>query len=160
MGFTNKNLAETQDFGLAVDRTAHVEDTTISIVSIRQTHSLKDALAGLPDGHCACPHWGYMMSGSMTVEYGDRRRYRSTKRSTRGAVSTVVFTATRPGCLHMACYRCWLCGLVAGAERRPSVSFGGYTNGFITGYLILASQLPAAVPNQGALPGHSSPQRP
>lgn len=72
MGFTNKNLAEPQDFGLAVDRTAHIEDMTISIVSIRQTHSLKDALAGLPNGQCACPHWGYLLSGSMTVDYGNR----------------------------------------------------------------------------------------
>lgn len=72
MGFTNKNLAETQDFGVAVDRTALIDDTTVSIVSIRETHSLRDALAGLPGGHCTCPHWGYVLSGSLTVDYGDR----------------------------------------------------------------------------------------
>ena len=72
MGFTNKNTAETQDFGVAVDRTAHLDDITVNFVSIRQTHSLKDALAGLPDGNCKCPHWGYVLSGSLTVDYGDR----------------------------------------------------------------------------------------
>ena len=72
MGFTNKNVAEAQDFGVAVDRTTHIDDTTIQFVSIRETHSLKDALAGLPDGHCTCPHWGYVLSGKMTVDYGDR----------------------------------------------------------------------------------------
>ena len=72
MGFTNKNLAEVEDFGLAVDRTAHVDDTTIQFVSIRETHSLKDALAGLPNGQCHCPHWGYIVSGTMSVDYGDR----------------------------------------------------------------------------------------
>ena len=71
MGFTNKNT-ETQDFGLAVDRTAHLDDITVNFVSIRETHSLKDALAGLPDGNCKCPHWGYVLSGSLTVDYGDR----------------------------------------------------------------------------------------
>jgi len=72
MGFTNKNIAETQDFGLAVDRTAHLDDITVNFVSIRETHSLKEMLAGLPDGNCKCPHWGYVLSGSLTVDYGDR----------------------------------------------------------------------------------------
>lgn len=72
MGFTNKNIAETQDFGVAVDRTTHLDDTTVQFVSIRETHSLKDALAGLPDGNCKCPHWGYLVSGKVTVDYGDR----------------------------------------------------------------------------------------
>lgn len=72
MPYTSKTTAETQDFGLAVDRTAHLDDITVNIVSIRETHSLKDALAGLPDGQCPCPHWGYMLSGSMSVDYGDR----------------------------------------------------------------------------------------
>src|SRR5947208_13903589 len=72
MPYTSKNTAEAQDFGLAVDRTAHLDDLTVNIVSIRETHSLKDALAGLPNGHCTCPHWGYMLNGSMTVEYDDR----------------------------------------------------------------------------------------
>ena len=72
MGYTNKNTAETQDFGLAVDRSAHLDDITVNFVSIRQTHSLKDALAGLPNGQCACPHWGYVLAGHLTVDYGDR----------------------------------------------------------------------------------------
>ncbi|MDS0258171.1 hypothetical protein NDI56_01965 [Haloarcula sp. S1CR25-12] len=28
-------------------------------------------LAGLPNGRCQCPHWGYMLSGRMTVRYAD-----------------------------------------------------------------------------------------
>ena len=72
MGLTNKNIAETQDYGVAVDRTTHLDDTTVQFVSIRETHSLKDALAGLPDGNCKCPHWGYLVSGKVTVDYGDR----------------------------------------------------------------------------------------
>ena len=72
MAYTNKDTADTQDFGLAVDRTAHLDDITVNIVSIREAHSLKDALAGLPDGNCKCPHWGYVLNGSLTVDYGDR----------------------------------------------------------------------------------------
>jgi len=72
MAYTSKSTAETQDFGVAVDRTAHLDDLTVNFVSIRETHSLKDALAGLPNGQCHCPHWGYMLSGSMTCDFGDR----------------------------------------------------------------------------------------
>jgi cupin domain len=29
------------------------------------------ALAGLPDGLCPVPHWGYCVKGRLTVRYGD-----------------------------------------------------------------------------------------
>jgi len=29
------------------------------------------ALAGLPDGLCPVPHWGYCVKGQLTVRYGD-----------------------------------------------------------------------------------------
>lgn len=29
-------------------------------------------LDGLPDGRCQAPHWGYLFSGRMTADYGDR----------------------------------------------------------------------------------------
>jgi hypothetical protein len=28
-------------------------------------------LAGLPHDRCDCPHWGYIVAGSITVEYAD-----------------------------------------------------------------------------------------
>jgi mannose-6-phosphate isomerase-like protein (cupin superfamily) len=73
MPLTSRETAQEQDFGLAVDRTAELEGYTVNIVTIQQTHSLKDMLAGLPDGQCHCPHWGYLLSGRMTVDYGDRQ---------------------------------------------------------------------------------------
>ena len=57
-----RDTAEAQDFGVAVDRSAHLDDMTVNFVCIRETHSLKDALAGLPNGQCRCPHWGYVLS--------------------------------------------------------------------------------------------------
>ena len=72
MPSTNKDTADLNDFGLAVDRTDHLQDYTVNIVSIRETHSLKDMLAGLPGGQCHCPHWGYVFNGKITVDYGDR----------------------------------------------------------------------------------------
>lgn len=55
-----------------MDRTDHLDDITVNIVSIRETHSLKDMLGPLPNGQCRCPHGGYVLSGRMTVDYGDR----------------------------------------------------------------------------------------
>lgn len=73
MPYTSKDTADSKDFGVAVDRTAHLDDITVSIVSIRESHSLKDMLAGLPNGQCHCPHWGYLFNGSITCDYGDRQ---------------------------------------------------------------------------------------
>ena len=30
-------------------------------------------LASLPDGRCQAPHWGYLFSGRIVVDYGDRQ---------------------------------------------------------------------------------------
>jgi hypothetical protein len=32
---------------------------------------LRPLLAGLPDDQCACPHWGYIVEGSITIRYSD-----------------------------------------------------------------------------------------
>jgi mannose-6-phosphate isomerase-like protein (cupin superfamily) len=69
MPLASTNTAQKQDFGLAVQGTGHLDGYTVQFVTIRETHSLKDMLAGLPGSHCRCPHWGYMLSGRMTVDY-------------------------------------------------------------------------------------------
>jgi len=68
---TNKDIAEFADFGLAAEHTDHLDDYTVNFVTIREGHSLRDALAGLPGGACRCPHWGYVFSGGISVDYGD-----------------------------------------------------------------------------------------
>ena len=59
------------DFGVAEDRSSELDGYTANFVSIKETHSLAPMLAGLPGGHCSCPHWGYLFSGRMVVHYGD-----------------------------------------------------------------------------------------
>jgi len=65
---TTENVVE---FPPAIDRSSDVDGYTINFVTIKETHSLAPMLATLPGGHCSCPHWGYMLSGQMTVHYGD-----------------------------------------------------------------------------------------
>jgi hypothetical protein len=45
-------------------------------VAFEKAHAGQDASAmvkGLPDDRCQAPHWGYLFSGQMTVDYGDRQ---------------------------------------------------------------------------------------
>jgi hypothetical protein len=34
---------------------------------------LRPLLAGLPDDRCSCPHWGYIVDGSITIRYANGR---------------------------------------------------------------------------------------
>ena len=61
-----------QDAGPAVDRSGDLDDITVSFVTIRQGHSLAPLLRGLPGDSCQCPHWGYLLAGTITVSYADR----------------------------------------------------------------------------------------
>ena len=61
-----------QDAGPALDRSGDLDDTTVSFVTIRQSHSLAPLLRGLPADSCQCPHWGYLLAGKITVSYADR----------------------------------------------------------------------------------------
>jgi mannose-6-phosphate isomerase-like protein (cupin superfamily) len=74
MPVMSKTTADkTEEFPLALDFSGDRDGYTIDFVTIRETHSLKDVLAGLPNGQCQCPHWGYLFTGRMTVDYGHRQ---------------------------------------------------------------------------------------
>ena len=72
MAKASKTSAELHDFGPAQDWQAELEGYTVDFVSIRETHDLAPLLKGLPNDLCQCPHWGYVLSGRMTVRYADR----------------------------------------------------------------------------------------
>jgi hypothetical protein len=61
-----------QDAGPAIDPNGDLDDTTVSFVTIRESHSLAPLLRGLPGDSCQCPHWGYLVAGKITVSYTDR----------------------------------------------------------------------------------------
>jgi mannose-6-phosphate isomerase-like protein (cupin superfamily) len=68
---SRESASDVQDFGAAEDRTEELDGFTTQFVSIRQTHDLTQMLSGLPGGHCRCPHWGYLVTGRLTVHYDD-----------------------------------------------------------------------------------------
>jgi len=66
------SVSQVKDFGIAEDRTEDLGGYTVNFVSILKDHDLGPMLAGLPGGHCSCPHWGYVIKGKLTVRYRDR----------------------------------------------------------------------------------------
>ena len=65
------SVSQVKNFGVAEDRTEDLGGYTVNFVSILVDHDLGPMLAGLPGGHCSCPHWGYVVKGRLTVRYGD-----------------------------------------------------------------------------------------
>lgn len=57
-GFSSRQI-EWGDMTLAVDEATGPLDGT-------------EMFAGLPGGRCQCPHWGYVIEGSITFRYEDR----------------------------------------------------------------------------------------
>jgi hypothetical protein len=55
-----------------VDRSGEVEGYTVNFVSFREDIDATPLLKGLPDDRCQCPHWGYVVSGAMTMRFPDR----------------------------------------------------------------------------------------
>lgn len=69
----NKTTFEkTQELPIGVEYTAEFADQTCNLVDIESDADLGPLLASLPNGQCHCPHWGYLITGTLTVTYSDR----------------------------------------------------------------------------------------
>jgi hypothetical protein len=60
------------DHGLVVDRSEDLDGYTVNFVTFREDIDHTPLLKGLPDDQCQCPHWGYVLKGTMTFRFGDR----------------------------------------------------------------------------------------
>ena len=45
---------------------------TVAFEKAQAGQDVSSMVKGLPDDRCQAPHWGFLFSGEMTVEYGDR----------------------------------------------------------------------------------------
>ena len=45
---------------------------TANFVSFRQDIDATPWLKGLPDDRCQCPHWGYVITGKLTMRFADQ----------------------------------------------------------------------------------------
>jgi len=72
----SKDSAEhVEETPVATDCWALLDDYRAEFVSIKEDSDLTPLLQGLPGDQCPCPHWGYLFSGRMWWQYGDRREY-------------------------------------------------------------------------------------
>ncbi|GIW07565.1 MAG: hypothetical protein KatS3mg060_2370 [Dehalococcoidia bacterium] len=45
---------------------------TVELSEIRRALDLTPLFEGLPDNRCQCPHWGYVIRGSLAYHFADR----------------------------------------------------------------------------------------
>jgi hypothetical protein len=60
------------DHGIVVEKSDDLDGYTVNFVTFRENIDHAPLLQGLPDDRCQCPHWGYVLKGRMTFEFGDR----------------------------------------------------------------------------------------
>jgi hypothetical protein len=46
---------------------------TVAFEHAQAGQDASSMVKGLPDDRCQAPHWGYLFSGTMTVDYGDHQ---------------------------------------------------------------------------------------
>jgi len=59
------------DYGPVVDRQDDLDGYTVGFTTFRQDIDATPLLKGLPDDRCQCPHWGYVVTGSVTFRFPD-----------------------------------------------------------------------------------------
>ena len=60
------------DYGIVVDHAEDLDGYTVNFVTFREDVDHSALLKGLPDDRCQCPHWGYVLKGTLTFRVGDR----------------------------------------------------------------------------------------
>jgi hypothetical protein len=65
------NATQGGDYGPVVDRADQLADYMANFVTFRQDIDATPLLKGLPDDRCQCPHWGYVITGKLTMRFAD-----------------------------------------------------------------------------------------
>jgi hypothetical protein len=60
-----------EDPGPVEVRSGELGGFTVDFMTVRQGHDMAPLLVGLPDDHCQCPHWGYVLKGGITLRHTD-----------------------------------------------------------------------------------------
>ena len=76
MARANSTTADrVEDYGVALDRSSQLDGFTVNFVTITKSHDLAPILAALPTGKCTCPHWGYVLKGTVTFSDGEHEEH-------------------------------------------------------------------------------------
>jgi hypothetical protein len=69
---SKETAPQVNDAGVMVGRYAELDGYTVGFESFRADADAAPIFVGLPDDRCQCPHWGYVVAGSIVFSYGDR----------------------------------------------------------------------------------------
>jgi hypothetical protein len=64
--------ANVEQHGPVDDRHEDLDGYTVNFVSFAADIDATPLLKGLPNDHCSCPHWGYVVKGRITYRFADR----------------------------------------------------------------------------------------
>ena len=68
----SKESAEHQDYGPVESWGREVDGHAIEFVQFKQDIDSTPMLKGLPNDQCHCPHWGYVLNGTVTFTIDGR----------------------------------------------------------------------------------------
>jgi hypothetical protein len=68
---SKNSAAKVQDIGIGEVREEVVDGYEISFLDLHETSDMAPLLKGLPDDRCPCPHWGYIIKGTVTFTFAD-----------------------------------------------------------------------------------------
>ena len=69
---SKKTASHVEDLGVLEMRTEEIDGYTIEFSTVREDADATPFFVGLPDDRCQSPHWGYVISGTLTFRYADR----------------------------------------------------------------------------------------
>ena len=65
---------DVKDYGPVLERTSVLDGYAVNFVTFREDADITAILAGLSQGKCICPHWGYLFQGEISVAYDTGQR--------------------------------------------------------------------------------------
>lgn len=71
MKLRKEELPVALELPVATFRVAEWDDTAVAYVKMTAGADATPLLEGLPGDKCQCPHWGYILEGSIHVRYND-----------------------------------------------------------------------------------------
>jgi hypothetical protein len=63
--------SQVEDMGVMVGHYEQLDGYTVGFEAFREDADATPLMKGLPDDRCQSPHWGYVVSGSVTFKYAD-----------------------------------------------------------------------------------------
>ena len=68
---SKQTASRVEDMGVLESRSEELGGYTVEFTTFREDADATPFFKGLPDDRCQSPHWGYVISGALTLRYAD-----------------------------------------------------------------------------------------